>query len=160
MSEAKSAPSPKPESPPEQALAARPSPASEANRDELWPVAELFNLERGRIASRDRRTEVMRHAITASDAADKRQYDYSVEKLRRDDEDRKRRHASGIRIVWVLLVAVTVFAGLLCWMLFAGDDPQRAVANELLETIVNGLGGVGVYWVLRYGIRRFLSERP
>lgn len=88
MSEAKSAPSPKPESPPEQALAARPSPASEANRDELWPIAELFNLERGRIASRDRRTEIMRHAITASDAADKRQYDYSVEKLRRDDEDR------------------------------------------------------------------------
>lgn len=91
------------ESAPEQDLVARSSPKTpEAIQGELWPMAELITLERERIASQDRRTDVTRHAIDAGDAADQRQYEYRVEKLRRDDEDRKRRHASGIAIVWVL----------------------------------------------------------
>lgn len=159
MNEAKPAPSQKPE--PERNLVTKPSPAaSEPVQGDLWPVAELIALERERIASQDRRTEITRHAIDAGDAADKRQYDYHVEKLRRDDEDRKRRHASGIWIVWALLVTGVVFAGLLCWMLFAGDDTQRAVANGLLETIATGLGGFGIGWALLSGIRRSLSRRP
>ena len=51
----------------------------------------------------------MHRTIDAGDAADKRQYDYHVEKLRRDDDDRKRRHASGIAIVWTLLAATIGF---------------------------------------------------
>lgn len=147
------------DSAPEQDLVARSSPTTpEAIQGELWPMAELIALERERIASQDRRTAVTRHAIDAGDAADKRQYEYHVEKLRRDDEDRKRRHTSGIAIVWVLLTATLVFTGLLFWMNFAGDDAQRALANELLETIVTGLGGFGIGWVLLHGIRRFLAR--
>lgn len=144
---------------PEQDLVARSSPTTpEAIQGELWPMAELIALERERIASQDRRTAVTRHAIDAGDAADKRQYEFHVEKLRRDDEDRKRRHASGITIVWALLIAAIVFTGLLFWMIFAGDDAQRAVADDLLETIVTGLGGFGIGWLLLTSIRRFLAR--
>ena len=159
MSEAKPAPSQ--QSALERDLVARPSStSSEGIQGELWPVAELVALERERIASQDRRADIARHAIDAGDAADKRQYEYHVEKLRRDDEDRRRRHASGIRIVWALFGAVTALAVFLFWMLFTGDDAQRAVANGLLETIVTGLGGFGVGWALLNGIRRSLSRRP
>ena len=108
---------------PEQEIVPRQSPAgSGAIHEDFSPVAELIVLERERIASRDRRTDVMRRTIDAGDAADKRQYDYHVEKLRRDDDDRKRRHASGIAIVWTLLAATIGFTGFLRWMLFAGDE--------------------------------------
>lgn len=97
---------------PEQALVSRQSPAgSGAIHEDFSPVAELIVIERERIASRDRRTDVMRRAIDAGDAADKRQYDYHVEKLRLDDDDRKRRHASGIAIVWTLLAVTIAFIG-------------------------------------------------
>ena len=62
--------------------------------------------------------------------------------------------------MWALFGAVTALAVFLFWMLFAGDDAQRAVANGLLETIVTGLGGFGVGWALLNGIRRSLSRRP
>ena len=144
---------------PEQALVSRQSPAgSGAIHEDFSPVAELIVIERERIASRDRRTDVMRRAIDAGDAADKRQYDYHVEKLRLDDDDRKRRHASGIAIVWTLLAATIGFTGFLCWMLFAGDEAQRAVANRLLGTVLTGLGGFGIGWALLNGIRRFLAR--
>ena len=144
---------------PEQALVSRQSPAgSGAIHEDFSPVAELIVIERERIASRDRRTDVMRRAIDAGDAADKRQYDYHVEKLRLDDDDRKRRHASGIAIVWTLLAVTITFIGFLCWMLFAGDEAQRAVANRLLEIVLTGLGGFGIGWVLWNGIRRLLAR--
>jgi len=144
---------------PEQALVSRQSPAgSGAIQEDFSLVAELIVIERERIASRDRRTDVMRRAIDAGDAADKRQYDYHVEKLRLDDDDRKRRHSSGIAIVWTLLAVTIAFIGFLCWMLFAGDEAQRAVADRLLETVLTGLGGFGIGWVLLNGIRRFLAR--
>ena len=84
MSEAKPAPSQ--QSALERDLVAQPSStSSEGIQGELWPVAELVALERERIASQDRRADIARHAIDAGDAADKRQYEYHVEKLRRDD---------------------------------------------------------------------------
>lgn len=57
MNEEKPAPGRKPE--PERNLVTKPSPAaSEPVQGDLWPVAELIALERERIASRDRRTEI------------------------------------------------------------------------------------------------------
>ena len=144
---------------PEQDLVSRQSPAGPAAiQEDFSPVAELIALERERIASRDRRTDIARRAIEAGDAADQRQYDYHVEKLRLDDDDRKRWHASGIAIVWTLLAAAIVFTGFLCWMLFAGDEAQRVVANRLLGIVLTGLGGFGIGSVLLNGIRRFLAR--
>lgn len=60
--------------------------------------------------------------------------------------------------MWALFGAVTALVVFLFWMLFSGDDAQRAVASELLETIVTGLGGFGVGWALLNGIRRALPR--
>ena len=132
--------------------------ASEAMPGDLLPVAELIALERERIDSQNRRTDIARRVIDASDAADKRQYEYHREKLLRDDADRKRRHASDMKVVWGLFASAMALAVVLFWMIFAGDDTQRTVASELLETIVTGLGGFGVGWALLNGIRRTLSR--
>ena len=62
MNEAKPAPSRKPE--PERNLVTRPSPTtSEPIQGDLRPVAESIALERERIASRDRRTEIIGWAL-------------------------------------------------------------------------------------------------
>ena len=91
----------------EKDLVPRQSPDStDSVQGELWPISELLQLERKRVDSQNRRTEVAHRAIEASDAADQRQYDYHVEKLRRDDEARRRRHETigtglgGFGIVW------------------------------------------------------------
>ena len=144
---------------PKQDLVPRQSSAgSGAIHEDFSLVAELIALERERIASQDRRTDIARHAIEANDAADKRQYDYRGEKLRLDDDDRKRRYVSGIAIVGILLAVVIVFTGFLFWMLFTGDEAKRAAADRLLGTVLTGLGGFGGGWVILNGIRRLLAR--
>lgn len=140
-------------------VVAQQSPAStESVQGELWPASALVTLERERVASRDRRTEVTRQAIEAENAADQRQYDYHVEKLRRDDEDRKRRHESGIRLLWALFTVTVGLTGFVFWMIFFGDDAQRSAAIDILRTIGTGLGGFGVVWFLLTAVRRFLAR--
>lgn len=98
MSEVK--PSPGEKEAPTGDLVAREPRAPEVVQGDPGQLTEFIALERERIASQDRRTVVMRHAIDASDAADKRQHDYHVEKLRREDEANNRRQKSGIAISW------------------------------------------------------------
>ena len=151
---------PEPERNPDNDLVPRRSPPStDSVQGELWPISALLELERKRIDSQDRRAAVARRAIEASDAADQRQYDYHVEKLRRDDEARTRRHDSGIRLLWALFGAGLLLAGLFFWMIFFGDDAQRTVALDILETVGTGLGGFGIVWFLWNGIRRLLAQQ-
>ena len=134
-------------------------PATDSVQGELWPVSALLELEHKRVDSQDRRTVVARRAIEAGDAADQRQYDYYVEKLRRDDEARKRRHESGIRLLWALLGSGLLLTLFFFWMIFFGDDAQRVVALDILETVGTGLGGFGIVWFLWNGIRRLLAQQ-
>ena len=144
---------------PEQAFVSRQSPAgSGAIQEDFSLVAELIAIERERIASQDRRTDVARRAIDANAAADEREYSYRVEQLRRDHIDRKRRYVSGIAILCTLLAAALCFTGVLFWMLFTGDEAQRAAADRVLGTVLTGLGGFGGGWVLLNGIRRLLAR--
>ena len=140
-------------------LVARPvRPSADSAQNELWPVSELLELERRRVDSQDRRIDVARRAIEASDAADQRQYDYHVERLRRDDEARKHRHESGIRLLWTVFGAGLLLTGLFFWMIFFGDDAQRTVALDILKTVGTGLGGFGIVWFLLHGIRQLLAR--
>lgn len=139
-------------------VARQPSSSPESVQGELWPVSALIALERERVASRDRRNDLTRQAIEADDAADQRQYDYHVEKLRRDDADRKRRHASGVRLLWGLFSAVALFNAFVFWMVFFGNDAQRSAATAILRTLGTGLGGFGIIWFLVTAARRFLAR--
>ncbi len=116
------------------------------------------DVEQKRIESQDRRTAVASQAIEATNVADQRQYDYHVEKLRRDDEDRKNRHKSGVNFAWAFIAAV-VFIGLFFTMIFFGNDTQQTIATEILRTIGTGLGGFGICWFLLSGFRRMLPVK-
>ena len=133
-------------------------PSSDSVQSEFWPVSELLELERRRVDSQDRRIDVARRAIEASDAADQRQYDYHVERLRRDDEARNRRHESGIRLLWTVVGSGLLLTGLFFWMIFFGNDAQRTVALDILKTVGTGLGGFGIIWFLLHGIRQLFAR--
>jgi hypothetical protein len=55
-------------------------------------LQSLINLERERIESTNRRTEVARLFIETSDTSDKRQFDYRMAKLSADSESDRRNH--------------------------------------------------------------------
>ena len=112
-------------------------------------LQELVALERQRLDITNRRTEIAHKVVEAADAADKRQYDYHVEKLRRETEERKERRRSIFKIVWAMGVGGALVGALLLLMLFFGTDAQRETAAELLRTVLTGLGGAGVLWLLR-----------
>ena len=53
---------------------------------EYYSGKDMFELEKERLKSADKRTEIARLAIEANDAADKRQFDYHIQKLNHDIE--------------------------------------------------------------------------
>lgn len=132
------------------------SPVTEPAQVNLFE--SLRDIEQKRIESQDRRTAVASQAIEATNVADQRQYDYHVEKLRRDDEDRKNRHKSGVKFAWALFIVAVVFIGLFFTMIFFGNDAQQTMATEILRTIGTGLGGFGICWFLLSGFRRMLPK--
>ncbi len=119
---------------------------------------ELVALEHKRVDSADRRTEVALKAIEASSAADERQYNYHLEKLRTTMADRNERRRTVSRIVWTMGSAGAVVSGFLLLMLFFGTDAQRATAMDLLRTVLTGLGGAGILWLVRTLYKRAMNQ--
>ena len=64
-------------------------------------LGELVALEHQRIDSTNRRTDVALKVIEASDSADKRQYDYSVERLRSNTTERSDKRRVIVRMMRV-----------------------------------------------------------
>lgn len=102
---------------------------------QMWAFKQLIELERQRVDSNNRRTDVAVKAIAASDASDKRQYEYHVEKLRRGSEERKARHGSAIKFVWAVFALAVVSGAFVVGMLFFGDGVVRSIeqANEAIN---------------------------
>ncbi len=121
---------------------------------ELWP--EMLQLERERIESRDRRTEVLAQMVAADDAADQRLFQFQLEKMRRDDEDRTERRSFGMRLIWALVgvTGVVLVASLL--LVAFGDEGQRTAATYLLAVLVTMGGGYGLIAAVMRGVGRFL----
>ena len=64
---------------------------TESPKAGLDAIDKLVNLERQRIESINRRTELAGKAIEASDAADQRQYDYHVARMQQSGRERAER---------------------------------------------------------------------
>ena len=110
---------------------------------ELFPK-DIIELEKERIRSYDRRTEIAKAAIDASSAADERQYQYHMEKLKTDAEQADKRFSfckqvviwgGGASFLFVLfLIATSLF----------GSEIQAKTAFTLLKVMFTALGGYGV----------------
>ena len=125
---------------------------------EIWPAETLIQLERDRIDSYNRRTDVARQAVEANEAADQRQFNFHMEKLKRDSDDRADRRVTGFRMLWVFISVATASMALLLWMAFFGDDAQRQIAMDLVGKLVNGVAGFGIIWAIIYAFRRLITS--
>lgn len=128
--------------------------------------ADALNVERERILSADRRTEIVRTAIEANDAADKRQFEFQMAKLA---EEKAFRQEQGVietkrltLATWILVVVsigLAAIGGLVFFMLFFGDERQSALAAEMVSKLLAGLGGFGVIYALITAFRALVSRR-
>lgn len=125
---------------------------------EIWPAETLIQLERDRIDSYNRRTDVARQAVEANEAADQRQFNFHMEKLKRDSEDRADRRVTGFRMLWVFISVATVSMAFFAWMAFFGDDVQRQIAMDLIGKLVNGIAGFGIIWAIIYAFKRLIAS--
>jgi hypothetical protein len=123
------------------------------------PVRELLFVERERIGSMNRRTEIAREAIQMSDTADKRQFDYRMEKLRLEDQSDQRRHALSSRILWSGGVTSLFLLLSLLGMAFFASPEKAALAIDLLKVIFTGLGGGGILTLILQTVRWLTRER-
>jgi hypothetical protein len=127
---------------------------------------QALEVERERIRSQDKRTEVVRAAIEANDASDKRQFEFHMAKL--DDERHSRAESSAIDrdrlqfAKWIALSFGAVAIGLVVlfsWMLFFGSSEQSATASSILGTVGKGVGGFGIIYAVVVAFRALLRRR-
>ncbi len=128
--------------------------ATPGSQIELWP--EVLQLERERIESQDRRTEVLSQMVAADDAADQRLFEFQMEKMRRDDADRIDRRTFGMRLIWALLGVTVLLVSAAFLLLAFGDEAQRTAATYFLAVLLTMGGGYGLIAALTRGVSRFL----
>lgn len=112
---------------------------------EYYSGKDMFELEKERIKSADKRTEIARLAIEANDAADKRQFDYHIQKLNHDIEFKNQQAKVSAKLLYGIGLVSTAFGALLIYLTFFGTVLQSEIAANLLEKLVTAMSGVGVY---------------
>ena len=121
---------------------------------ELFPLLQAqLDIERQRVENYDRRTEMAREAIQASNAADERQYEVHMRRLKNEENSSQRRHELARRIVHWGGIAALLAAALLLAMLFFGDETQIESARDLIGVLGIALGGGGVLFLLQRAVR-------
>jgi hypothetical protein len=103
---------------PEESTPPVPTPSRQTELTLPPALQSLIDLERQRIDSNNRRTEVTRYAIETNDAADQRQFDFQMAKLRSEDHNNERRHSLAANISIYAGVASAVILALLLGMAF------------------------------------------
>jgi len=107
---------------------------------------ELHNVllvERERIESQNKRTEVVRLAVEMNDASDKRQFDFQMAKLSAQTSGSKRKYVYASWVTALCITLITALASLLLYMMFWGSQPQSELAMSVLKILAYGVGGYG-----------------
>jgi len=130
---------------------------SEPGQQDFFP-ADFLELERARIESFDRRTEVARAAVEADRESEQQLFKYHMKRLDNDEAQGVREHRFASRFLWSLLVIGVVGGALLMWMAFFGTPAQSALAMQMLITFGKLASGAGLF-VLARQIWRYLFRR-
>lgn len=123
------------------------------------PGKDMLELERERIKSADKRTEIARLAIEANDAADKRMFDYHISKLDREAALRGQQFQVGKNLLYGGGLFIFITLCLLFGMSFYGDSHQSEIASNLLETLMKAMGGIGFYLIAKGAFNK-LTKPP
>jgi len=121
-------------------------------------LQEILDVERQRIASADKKTDINLRAIQAYDEADKREYE--LERHRIDTEASHRREVFRfLKIIVGGLLLLLVIALVLSFYFLFGDDPERRlIAENIIKYVFTAIGGYGVVQVLMRLINRTLNH--
>ena len=113
----------------------------EKSSDQLEMFSEMVALERERIASRNQMVAVLQAGFEGADAADKRHYEFQMNRLARNDRYRNRRLTNIVRFGWYGAAVVAGLLAIVVYALFWGTPEQRAAAVALAGTGVGAAAG-------------------
>lgn len=121
-------------------------------------IHEMFALERARIESFNRRTDLARMAIEKADASDQRQFEFHSQRLQVASEHRAENRRLLQKILWAVGIPLgVVIFGVLC-MIFFGTDRQSEMAIKLFEIGASAVGGVGIFLFVKGLAQKFFSN--
>lgn len=120
--------------------------------------AELIALERERITSQDKRTDVARAAIEAQKEADKRQYDYHMTRLTNEENDSRRKFTFASKISWAIFGISVITFLFLMGNAFYGDPTKSALAMQILRLLAHLGAGAGMFILARYGWKKLFND--
>lgn len=130
------------------------------DQGELFPLENFLEIEHQRIESFNRRTELGYKAIEAQDAADKRQFDYSVKKLDTHEHQLTRQHSLACRVFYFGGGFIALLVVLILGMLFWGSPEQSSAAQAILRVLGQAIGGGGFLYLAIQAIRWLISRDP
>ena len=116
-------------------------------------LKDLLKIEQERIRSQDRRTEVALRFVEASDASDKRQFEYHMQRLQSEERQAKARVSLGLKVVIGIGGVVLAILVISFYMLFFGTLTQTDYAEKLLTWFFAALGGGGLLLLLQRGLQ-------
>jgi hypothetical protein len=126
---------------------------------QLELLREALDVERERIRSTDRKTEVFRSAIEANVASSKQQFEFRMAKLDKEQEIDRSRLALAKTIVYIGTALASALGIMLIYMMFFGSEQQSALAEKLLATIVTGIAGFGFIYAATAAFRALVGRR-
>jgi hypothetical protein len=118
----------------------------------------LADLEKQRIESYNRRTDVARYAIEMNDAADKRQFEYRMAELEAGRTSSIRRHALAQNVAVGSGLGGGLIIALLLIMAFFGSSEQSAIAIQIFIVLGIGVGGYGAIEAVVRAVSRLFKE--
>jgi hypothetical protein len=129
---------------PESSLPVPAEDSSAPKQGEFFPASDFIELEKARIASFDRRTEVARAAVEADRESEKNLFAYHMKRLDNTDAQIKREHKFASRFIWACLIVSILIGCFLVSMAFFGSLAQQAMAviilGDLLKPVQAGTG--------------------
>jgi len=121
-------------------------------------LQQLVDVEKSRIASADKRTDVIKFAIQSNDDSDKRQFEFRMAQLQSAERDSSRKDRLAARILIVIASSGCVLLACLMAAVFFGSEKQSTIALDLLKALFTGVGGYGVINTIRRFTKGLLDK--
>jgi len=126
---------------------------------EFISSSDMLELEKERIKSHDKRTDVAILAIQKNDEADKRMFDFHMAKLAQDTGIKAQQVTIARNLIYGTSIAAGTIVLSLLFFSFYGDNNQSQLASSLLSSGVKALSGIGLY-LLGKGAFNKLTKSP
>lgn len=118
-------------------------------------IRELFEVERARIESQDRRWQVREKELLLFDAQNQREFDYFSATRDANLQQQDNRQAFLQHVVWAFSAFFGAVVLAILGFAFLGDDAQRALAQDWGGYGLVAIAGAGVYIAVGRIIRAF-----